>query len=331
MKDWIWLAGEARPFEVELVREGALELEFRHAGEPCTVATRDLRGYRRGDTPGELDHALERMDKGDFPAAERLLGRLEERDDWVRAHAGFHRANARRLRAQLEGTGHDEALALLDRWRAREGEHFFAPYATTAAAEAALAAGQHGRARAEFERLTSYGAHLALASRLGVARAMLASGEEPGAALEELARIELAAFGPGDVDTAMLARITRASALGRTGRAEEGAQLLLELLETKGLARSCWHAAVLNALAGVIADLAGRLPDGSARPEARVAASYYINRALRYGTPQPVERARTLALAVEANTLAGRHDIAVMAKSELGRRYATSRYYARVR
>ncbi len=329
MTDWVWRRGEERPFEVELVREGALVIEFMRGGKLGAIATKELRGYRRGDTPGELDHALLRMDKGDFPAAERLLAPLADGDGWVRAHAGFHRANARRLRAELEGTGHDEALALLDRWRAREGEHFLAPYAATAMAEAALAAGQHQRALSEFERLAGYG--LALASRLGVARVRLASREDPSSVLEELARIEAAALDARDVDVAMLARITRASALGKTGRAKEGADLLLELLETKSLVRSCWHGAVLNAIASLIADLAGRLPDGAAKPEARVAASYYINRALRYTQTQPLERAKTLALAVEANTLAGRHDIAIMAKSELGRRYATSRFYAKVR
>jgi len=327
MKDYIWLRDEARPFEVELVSEGARQITFKRGGELGTVATKDVRGHRHGDTPGELDHALERMDKGDFPAAERLLAPLAEAEGWVRAHAGFHRANARRLRAELEGTGHDEALALLDRWRAREGEHFLAPYATTAMAEAALAAGQHDRARLEFERLAGYG--LALASRLGLARV----GERvtPGGAIEELARIEVAALELRDVDVAMLSRITRASALGKTGRAKEGADLLLELLDSKSLVRSAWHGAVLNAIASLIADLAGRLPDGAAKPEARVAASYYVNRALRYTSTQPLERAKTLALAVEANTLAGRHDIAIMAKSELGRRYATSRFHARVR
>lgn len=333
MSDAIWISGDKDPIGgVRIVSEGARAIVFERDGKRVSVPTSRVRGLRHGDTPGELDHALVRMEKGDFPAAERLLTPLAEAEGWVRAHAGFHLANARRLRAELEDKGHEEAQALIDRWRAREGEHFFAPFMVTIAAEAALAAGEHDRARIEFARLAGYGEHLALPSRLGVVRAKLAAdpAADPTALLEQLDEIEVEAAERRDFDTTILSRLERAKALGRSGAAKDGLDLLLPLLDGPALVRSPWHCAVLNTIAVVIADLAGLQPDGSARPEARVAAAYYINRALRYGTTQPLERAHTLALAVEANTLSERPEIAVMAKSELGRRFSTSKYYARL-
>lgn len=332
MSDYIWLSGAKDPIGgIELVSEGARAIVFKRDGKLVTLPTTQVRGYRHGDTPGELDHALVRMEKGDFPAAERLLTPLAGAEGWVAAHAGFHLANARRLRAELEDKGHDEARALIDRWRARHGEHFFAPFMVTIAAEAALAAGEHGRARIEFARLAGYGDHLALASRLGVTRAKLAAGPADSTELlDALDAIEVEAVEKHDFDTVILARIERAKGLGRTGAAKDGLDLLLPLLDGPGIVRSPWHCAVLNTIADLISDLAGLAPDGSVKPEARVAAAYYINRALRYGTTQPLERARTLALAVEANTLSERPEVAVMAKSELGRRFSTSKFYARV-
>lgn len=332
MSDFVWLRGEQQPLAgVRIITEGAHQLALERAGKLTAVPARDVSALRHGDTPGELDHALQRMERGDFPAAERLLTPLEQRGGWLRAHAGFHRANARRLRAELEGTGHDEALGLLVAWREREGEHWLAPCAAVATGDAALVAGRHELARAEFARLAGYGEHLALASRLGLARVQLASSQDPAPAIEELEAIENDALGPGELETILLARITRAAALGSHGAANDGLDLLLPLLDTPGMVRSCWHGAALNTIATLVADLAGRAPDGSAQPHARMAASYFVNRALRYTSTQPLERARTLALAVEANGLAGRADIALMARTELGRRFPTSKYWARVR
>lgn len=351
MKDLVWLSGEAEPFaDVELISEGARELVFTRGGERVTVPARAVRAYRHGDTPPELDHALQRMERGDFAAAERLLAPLVAGEGWVRAHAGFHRANARRLRAELEGTGHAEGLQWLAAWRAQEGEHWLAPLAAVAEGDAALAAGQLDVARAAFERLAGFAERGALTARLGLARVALARlgsaaqaapggaalGEDrPDAGLAgligELETLEEDALVPGDLDTVLLARVARAGALSRRGAPQDGLELLLPLLDTPGFVRSPWQGAVLNAIPELIADLAGRAADGSATREARVAASYFVNRALRYGEAQPLERARTLALAVEVNTLSGREDIALMARTELGRRFPTSCHLARLR
>lgn len=326
MSDMIWVRGEKPAANVTLVSEGAREVVFERDGAKTTVASKDVRALRHGDTPGELDHALQRMEKGDFPAAERLLAGLEARGGWLAAHAGFHRANARRLRAELEGTGHDEALALLEAWREKNEDHHLAPLAALVAGDAALVAKDLDRARAEFERLAAFGDHVALPARLGLARAKLASSDTADEALHELGAIEKDAVAAADRDVVALARISRAAALGKKGSAKQGLDLLLPLLEGQGIVASPWHGAILNTIAELVADLAGRAEDGSAKPHARVAASYYVNRALRYATAQPVERARTLALAVEANTLSGREDIALMARTELGRRFPTSVY-----
>lgn len=327
MADLIWLRAEKQPFtDVTIVSEGAREVVYKRGGESATVATKDVRDLRHGDMPGEVDHALRRMEKGDFKAADKLLAPLEAREDWVRAYAGYHRANARRLLAELEGTGHDEGLALLKAWREREGEHYLAPLVAMVTGDAALVAKNHDLAKAEFTRLATYGDHAALASRLGLARVALATTTDPTAAIAELEAIENGALDVGDSDMVLHARITRAAALGKKGSAKAGLDLLLPLVETPGMVASSWHGAALNTIAELIADLAVRGPDGSAKPAARVAASYFINRAVRYASSQPVERARTLALAVEANTLSGRADVALMVKTELGRRFPTSTY-----
>jgi hypothetical protein len=328
MADTIWLRAEPRPFaDVEILTEGAREVAFTRAGVKTTVPASEVRALRHGDTPAELDHALRRMEKADFRAAEKLLAPFESREDWVRAHAGFHRTNARRLRAELEDAGHDEALAGLKAWREREGEHYLAPLVAIVSGDAALAAKDLDLARAQFTRLATYGGEAALGSRLGLARVALASRTDVAAAIAELEAVEKDALAarPANADLALFARITRAAALGKT-HAKQGLELLIPLLDTPGMVRSPWQGAALNAIAELVADLAGRLPDGSARPFARVAAQPFINRALRYTSAQPVERARTLALAVEANTLSGRLDVALMAKTELGRRFATSTY-----
>lgn len=326
MGDMIQLRGEKPVVDVTIVSEGAREVVFTRAGDRTTVASKDVVALRHGDTPGELDHAFRRMEKGDFRATEKLLEPLEAREGWVRAHAGFHRANARRLRAELEAAGHDEALALLKAWREREGEHFLAPLAALVTGDAALVAGNHDLARTEFTRLGTYGEHVSLSSRLGLARVKLATSKDPAEALAELETIENDALVPGDMEAILLSRISRAVALGKKGSARTGIELLEPLIDTPGMLASPWNGAVLNTVAELVADLAGRTPDGAAKPEARVAALPYINRAVRYASAQPVERARTLALAVEANELAGRHDVAALAKTELARRFPTSVY-----
>jgi hypothetical protein len=324
MADMIWIRGETQPFvDVTLVSEGAKEVVYERAGKRTSVKHADVRQLRHGDTPAELDHAFRRMEKGDFKAAEKLLEPLESRGGWVRAHAGFHRANARRLRAELEGTGHDEALGWLKTWAEREGDHYLAPMATLVTGDAALVAGKHDVARAAFERLARYGEHTTLASRLGLARVDLATGKD--GVVAKLEAIENDALvPPGDADIVLLARITRAQALGKAEEPRKGLELLLPLLDTPGILRSPWHGAMLNTIAELFADFAGRGPDGAAKPQARLAAITFINRAVRYAADQPVERAKTLAMAVEANTLAGRDDIAALAKAELVRRFPTS-------
>src|SRR4051812_2898427 len=122
MADMIWLRGQQPEMDIELVTEGASEVVFKRAGKTTTVAAQDVLTLRHGDMPHALAHALERMDKGDFKAAENLLEPLAATEGWLGAHAGFHRANARRLRAELEGKGHDEALALLDAWREKHAD-----------------------------------------------------------------------------------------------------------------------------------------------------------------------------------------------------------------
>src|ERR1700722_18824713 len=102
-----------------------------------------------------------------------MLAVLETHEGWLRPHAGFHRANARRLRAELEGKGHDEALSALKAWREREGEHFLAPLAALATGEAAILARDFDLARAEFARLAKYDG-AGLTARLGLARVKLA-------------------------------------------------------------------------------------------------------------------------------------------------------------
>ncbi|MEZ0226995.1 MAG: hypothetical protein ACAI25_00095, partial [Planctomycetota bacterium] len=139
MTDYIWLRGEKEPFgDVTLVSEGAREVVVTLKGVKKTIPASEVRALWHGDAPGDLDHALRRMEKGDFRAAEKLLEPFEKREGWLRAHAGYHRANARRLRAELEGTGHDEALALLKAWREREGDHWLAPLAAIATGDAAI-------------------------------------------------------------------------------------------------------------------------------------------------------------------------------------------------
>ncbi|HZU99378.1 MAG TPA: hypothetical protein VFF73_21905 [Planctomycetota bacterium] len=324
MADMIWIRGEQPFADATIVSETSKEVVYERAGKKTTVPSRDVRALRHGDTPGELEHAFRRMEKGDFRAAEKLLEPLESRGGWVRAHAGFHRANARRLRAELEGTGHDEALALLQAWSEREGDHYLAPMVTLVTGDAALVAGKHDVARGAFERLAKYGEHTSLASRLGLARVDLATGKDVVAKLEAIENDALVP--PGDADIVSLARITRAAALGKAEEPRKGLELLLPLLDTPGILRSPWHGAMLNTIAELFADFAGRGPDGAAKPQARLAAITFINRAVRYAADQPVERAKTLAMAVEANTLAGRDDIAALAKAELVRRFPTSVY-----
>ncbi len=325
MTDYIWLHGEKEPFgDVTIVSEGAREIVYTRGGTKKTVPSSDVRTLWHGEAPGELDHALRRMEKGEFKAAEALLEPLEKREGWVRTHAGFHRANARRLRAELEGTGHDEAIALLKAWREREGDHWLAPAAAIATGDAAVLAGQHDLAKTEYGRVAGYGDKLA--ARRGLARVALATSTDAAPVLAELEAIENDALETGGVDAILISRITRAAWMGKNGKAKEGLELLVPLVDTPAMVASTWHGAVLNTIVELIADLTGRMPDGSARPEARVAASYYANRAIRYASAQPVERARTLAFAVEANTLAGRHDIALMAKTELQRRFPTSTF-----
>lgn len=334
MADMIWLRTEPRPFQdIEIKSEGAREVVYLRAGQKTTVPSTSVNALRHGDTPAEIDHALVRMEKGDFVAAEKLLAPFEARQGWMRAHAGFHRVNARRLRAELEDSGHKDALAGLKAWREREGEHYFAPHVALVTGEAALVASDFDLARAEFTRLATYGDAYALSSRLGLARVKLATDKDSSEAIAELEAIENdgLATKTADEDIVLLARITRAAALGRKGAAKAGLELLAPILDTPGLVRSAWHGAALNTVAELIADFAGRLPDGSAEPHARVAAQSVINRALRYATAQPIERARTLALAVEANTLSGRNDVAVMARTELARRFPTSTLMGRKR
>ncbi len=326
MADTIWIRGEAAPRAVTVREEGVAKVIYEEGEEKHEVESWRVRWLRHGDAPAELDEALARVTFGDMKAAEEVLSGLSKRDGptWLAVHAGFHAANARRLRALLEGKGHDEALERLVAWRKQHGDHFFAPQAALAAGEAALEAGV--AANGHFEALVAGGgAPWKLLGRWGLARCK--SLKDADGALADLEKLEKDALADewGN-EAAQLARVERARVLLGKGSHEEAAKLLNDVIELEAWVGTPARVRALNLLAEVCVALGGRAEDGKPRPEGLLAASPFWLRVVRYAPLDPIERPRALAGAYRASVAGGATERAEVFKSELLGRFGGSRW-----
>jgi hypothetical protein len=323
MADTIWIRGEKAPRTVTISVEGAAKVVYEEAGKKQEVESWRVRWFKHGDTPPELDEALARVTFGDMKGAEEVLAGLERSSGWLPAHASFHHANARRLRALLEGKGHDEALERLVAWRKQHADHFLAPLAALAAGEAALEAGV--AAAGHFEALVKEaGTPWRLLGRWGLARCKALKDIE--GALADLEKLEKEALADewGN-EAAQLARVERASILFKQGKHEESAKLLSDVIELEAWVGTPARARALNLLADVCVALGGQ-EDGKPKPEGLIAASPFWLRVVRHAPLDPIERPRALAGAYRASVAAGMSERAHVFKSELVGRFGGSRW-----
>src|SRR4051812_46905989 len=151
--DTVWLRGERAPRRpVEITSERLATVGWTaEDGSKHEVKAWTVRSIER-DRPRELEEALALVATGDYAGAEKALAAvaLLSSTAWVGVHAAFVRANARRLRARLEGTGHDEAHAWLSAWLEKNPDHFLTPGAFVAAGDAALRTGDVEKAKSWF-------------------------------------------------------------------------------------------------------------------------------------------------------------------------------------
>src|SRR5438270_920574 len=102
--DKLWLRGEIAPRTlVTVLAEGAKTVTYSDKDGSHEVDAWRVRQIAHGDSPAELDVALDKLAQADFAGAETILGGLAGRESpaWLAPHAGFLHANARRLRAEL--------------------------------------------------------------------------------------------------------------------------------------------------------------------------------------------------------------------------------------
>jgi tetratricopeptide (TPR) repeat protein len=333
-KDTVWLRGERAPRkDVAILDENAVKFVFEEKGKKVEVEGWRVRSVRHADSPPELAQALARIPQGDFATAEKALEALSQRENapaWLKTHASFHQANARRLRASLEGTGNEEAVSLLEKWFELEKgtEHWLHPSAALAWGEAALAGGLE--AGPAFRLLEEGHASASWPWRLlgewgRGSRLMQAQEFEKAASLFEKLETTALAQEYGH-EAAQLARIGRAEALGKLGKTREGAQLLAEAVDYDAWQGTPARARGLNVLADLVCDLGGRNPDGTPTPAGLIAALPFWTKVVRYSSHLPLERARALAGAHKASLAAGATGRAAHMKKELTARFPSSKW-----
>jgi hypothetical protein len=331
MKDTVWLRGERAPRkDVTIVEEGAEKFVFTENGEKREVEGWRVRAVRHADSPRELRAALARIPEGDFATAEKQLDLLVQKEnapEWLKIHASFHRANAQRLRASLEGTGHYEAASLLGKWLERHGDHRLAPAARFARGEGLLES-DLAEAYTEFTRLAELpGEPWQLLARWGHAKGGIMG--RPSIELKEKARsfekLEAEALAAEwGHEAAQLARIGRAEMAGALGAPGDGALLLAEVLDLEAWQGTPARVRAWNVLAELCVDMGGRTPDGAATTVGLLAALPFWMKVVRYSVGLPLERARALAGAHKASLAAGAKGRAAHLKKELLGRFATS-------
>jgi hypothetical protein len=324
-KDTVWLRGERAPrTDVAILDESAVKFVFEEKGKKVEVEGWRVRSVKHADSPPELGQALARIPQGDFATAEKALGDLAARENapaWLKVHASFHRANARRLRASLEGTGHEEALDLLS--KSVVDGHWLQPSALLAIGEVGLELG--ASAKNAFGLLLTQPSFGEPWRKLGLWGHALT--KEPEKTVELLEKLEKEALATEWChEAAQLARIGRAEALAKLGKTTEGAQLLAEAVDFPAWQGTPARARALNVLADLVCDLGGKNPDGTPTPAGLIAALPFWTKVVRYSSYLPLERARALAGAHKASLAAGATGRAAHMKKELTARFPASRW-----
>lgn len=314
--DRIWIRGEKTPRDVKVVTDTWRTMTYEEAGKKTTIDGWRVRRVWREGTPAAIDDGLAMMESGDFAGAAKHFDLLKGPD------AAFHRANARRLQAEMEGEGGADALAALCEWLDKNGDHRLAPLAALAASEIVVESGGPARdVLAPFldAKASPWSLHARVVLSWKHVRRVDAK-DHPAAAERELVAVEREGleheFGH---EAAQRARIARARAIGG-GQPRDGAKLLAEVVDHEAWIDTPARLEALNVLGDLMHDAAGRGTDGL------VAALPFRLKVIRYATAQPLERARALGGAVRALAAVGSTDSAATFKRELLHHYAGSKW-----